>query len=59
MKIAHIPVYGRGRVLPVRKNRVVRYNRYQGGAIHGAGNLEKLKQALEKLQLRNKKYVKF
>lgn len=57
----HIPLRG-GRAVKVSSKKVVKPS--QGGAMHGygmrgAGNLQKLKQALEKLQLKEKKFIKF
>ena len=60
MNMNHIPLRG-GRVVKVSNKRVVRKGgaKCGGAMMKGSGNLEKLRNALERLKLKEKKYVKF
>ena len=54
----HIPLKG-GRVVKVGYKKVVAPRGGTMNMMRGSGNLQRLKDALEKLQIKSKKYVKF
>ena len=58
MMVQHVPM-GKGKVFSISKSRVYLPNRSKVANVQGGGNLQALKNALEKLKIQSKKYVRF